>query len=195
MSASSKATIEEEAMDRLNNFNIGDASLKTPLHCRLDLGVKCDELDKDGMSPLACYLSVVRGAINADEVIELLFQGGSDATFKTRTDGLTLAHMHAKSAVQVQAEILRILARFEVDLQATDNQSRSILHHCAIRGSLTKEAVFFFRDEVGLLLAEKDVHGKTAIDYVAAAKQQWRHPDMYDRDRWWRTEDILLSMI
>ncbi|OAA74419.1 Ankyrin repeat-containing domain protein [Akanthomyces lecanii RCEF 1005] len=67
----------------------------------LDLGVKCDELNRDGMSPLACYLSVVRGAINTDEVIQLLFQGGSDATFKTRTNGLTLAQMHAKSAVQV----------------------------------------------------------------------------------------------
>lgn len=161
----------------------------------LNLGVKCDELDNDGMSPLACYLSVVRGSINADEVIQLLFQGGSDATFKTRADGLTLAHMHAKSAMQVRVEILRVLARFEVDLQVTDNQSRSVLHHCAIRGSLTKEAVFFLRDEVGLLLTDKDVHGKTAVDYAAAAKQQWRHPDMYDRGRWSRTEEILLSMI
>ncbi|KAJ3496369.1 hypothetical protein NLG97_g2707 [Lecanicillium saksenae] len=161
----------------------------------LDLGVKCDELDKNGMSPLACYLSVVQGSINADEVIQLLFQGGSDATFKTRADGLTLAHMHAKSAMQVRVEILRVLARFEVDLQVTDNQSRSVLHHCAIRGSLTKQVVFFLRDEVGLLLMDKDVHGKTAVDYAAAAKQQWRHPDTYDRGRWSRTEEILLSMI
>ncbi|KAJ2984020.1 hypothetical protein NQ176_g271 [Zarea fungicola] len=180
----------------LHHLFIGRKHVDAPaVQSLLDLGVKCDELDKDGMSPLACYLSVVQGSINADEVIQLLFQGGSDATFKTRTDGQTLAHMHAKSAKQLRVEILRVLARFEVDLQVTDNQSRSVLHHCAIRGSLTKEAVSFLRDEVGLLVTDKDMHGKTAIDYAVAAKQRWRPPDMYDRDRWSRTEDILLSMI
>ncbi|KAJ6786496.1 hypothetical protein PWT90_09714 [Aphanocladium album] len=159
----------------------------------LDLGVKCNELDKDGMSPLAYYLSFLRGAINADEVVQLLLYGGSDAMFKTRTDGLNLAHLHAKSAFKVQANVFRVLARFEVDLQATDDERRSILHHCAIRGSLTKEAMSFLHEEVGLLPTDKDMHGKTAVDYAAAAKQQRRDPGVWDRDRWSRTEDILLG--
>ncbi|KAF1730092.1 Vegetative incompatibility protein HET-E-1 [Beauveria bassiana] len=162
----------------------------------LELGVKCNELDIDGMSPLACYLDVfLRGANNAAEVVRLLFQGGSDAKFKTCTGGLNLAHLHAKSAAQVQVQILRELLRFEVDLQATDNDNRSILHHCAIHGSLTKEAFNFLRCEVELSLMGKDVHGKTAIDYVAAMKQKPRHPDVFDQGRWSRTEGILLSIM
>ncbi|KAH8721030.1 hypothetical protein HC256_001404 [Beauveria bassiana] len=136
-----------------------------------------------------------RGANNAAEVVRLLLHGGSDTKFKTRTGGLNLAHLHAKSAVQVQVKILRMLARFEVDLQATDDDARSILHHCAIHGSLTKEAFEFLRSEVGLTVMMKDTHSKIALDYATAMKQKPRHPDTFLGGRWSWTEDILLGIM
>lgn len=148
---------------------------EAPWQRLLELGVQCNELDNDGMSPLACYLSAQWHTDEAIKVLTLLLGSGFDAKFKTRTGGLNLAHLHAKSTCCVQVEILKILAIFEVDLRATDDEARSILHHCARSGSLTTEAFEYLRSEVGLTVMMKDAHGKTALEYATAGAKEPLH--------------------
>lgn len=159
----------------------------------LELGVTCNALDNEGMSALAYHLSHSCSCPDAVQVAQRLLENGSDVAFKTRTSGLNLAHIHAKSSIEVQVELLRLLARFGVDIQETDNDGRSVLHHCAMSGSLTQKAFNFLYVEIGLTMTAEDVHGETPLQYAIVMKQKPRHPDTFDGGRWSRTERILLD--
>jgi ankyrin repeat protein len=161
----------------------------------IDKGTNVNDLDDTGMSPLALYLSDDFVLLHdAPPVVRLIFESGSDPSFSIPERGLNLAHLHANSS-RINTELLRVLAAGRVNLQAKDDDDRTVLHHCAIAGSLTTEAYRFLCDEAGLAKETLDVHGKTPQQYAAEMKKKERHPDIFDPNRWSRTKDILLDLI
>ncbi|PHH92415.1 hypothetical protein CDD83_7484 [Cordyceps sp. RAO-2017] len=161
----------------------------------IDNGVDANDLDDMGMSPLANYLSrFPPGHEHAQEVVRLLFQGGADASFRTRSGGLGLVHLYARSR-RPTVELLTILESSGVNLQMEDDENRTVLHHCAISGTLTQEVLCFLCNQVGLSARSRDVHGRTPRQYAAEAAKMERHPHVFDPNRWSRTEKILDSLV
>ncbi|KPM35923.1 hypothetical protein AK830_g10649 [Neonectria ditissima] len=162
------------------------------LQCLLDGGVEVNDLDIAGMSPLSIYLSASFVlSKDAPLVAQLFLQRGSDTSFKARKGGLGLRHLHAHSW-KVNMELLVVLAKCGVDLQAEDDDGRTVLHHCAIAGSLKNDVFVFLRDVVGLSENSQDVYGKTPKQYAAEMRTMDHHRLIFDRHRWSRTEQILL---
>ncbi|KND91746.1 Ankyrin-3 [Tolypocladium ophioglossoides CBS 100239] len=150
------------------------------VQCLLDSGINVNDLDDVGMSPLATYLDeflLLRD--DAPRVARLLLQSGTDPSFKTRNGGLGLAHVYGKSS-RVKVELLAVLADGGVDLQMEDDEGRTVLHQCAIDGSLTEEALHFLCNEGGLLKDSRDAHGKTLLQYAAEMRQRNHHPMIFD---------------
>ncbi|KAF4449037.1 hypothetical protein F53441_7687 [Fusarium austroafricanum] len=161
------------------------------LKCLLDAPVSAGARDRTGMSPMAVYLSecVLMGGHNDSEILHLLFQYGADAAFSTR-DGLNLAHLAASSR-RVSTKLLQTLAQADVDMGARDKQGRTAIHHGAISGNLTKEALVCLQDEFLLSPRLVDASGKAALDYAFERKQEEHRPSLFDRDRWARVERLL----
>lgn len=156
-------------------------------------GVSAKDLDDEGFSPLSLYLSTFLPLPpNAAEVVRLFFQCGSNSSFKTPHE-LNLAHLYAQSC-ESRIEILQMLEKFGVDLAAKDCEGRTILHHCAIAGSLTERAFHFLRDKAGLNKNLQDHHGKAPLQYAMEERGKERDALIYDSDRWSRTERILLGI-
>ncbi|KAJ3484049.1 hypothetical protein NLG97_g7154 [Lecanicillium saksenae] len=146
---------------------------KGAVECLVSAGVSVTELDQEGLSPLAVYLDTSMSfPPNEAEDTLLLLQHGSDASFRTPKERLTLAHLHAMRAPRVDLQVLQTLQDFGTDLKATDREGRTILHHCAIAGSLTEQAFQFLRNEVGLDKHLQDHHGKVAFQYPTEEDQE-----------------------
>lgn len=155
-------------------------------------GVSVKDLDEEGSSPLSLYLTdFLPLPPNAAGVVRLFFQYGSNSSFKTH-GGLNLAHLYAQSCENT-ADVLQTLEEFGVDVAAKDCEGRTVLHHAAIAGSLTEQAFHFLRDKVGLDKHLQDHHGKTPLHYATEERLKQRDPFIFDPDRWFRTERILLS--
>ncbi|KAL9568767.1 hypothetical protein ACKAV7_007081 [Fusarium commune] len=158
----------------------------------LELSTGVNELDQEGLSPTATFLSssVLLDSDDDPEALRLLFRHGADPSLKTN-QGLNLAHLAARSG-RASAALLRILAKQKVDVTARDEQGRTVLHHGAISGWLTEEALCCLRDEFQLSTELLDAHGKTPLAY-AVEKEQEDHPlDMFEGDRWTRVKELLL---
>ena len=79
-------------------------------------------------------------------------------------DGLTLGHLSA-SANDLGVELLQVLAENHVDLQLRDRDGRTILHHCALAGSLeTADALSFLCNDAGLSTNSHEKDRKTPLD-------------------------------
>ncbi|GKU08442.1 hypothetical protein FLAG1_09784 [Fusarium langsethiae] len=161
------------------------------LRLLLELSTGVNELDQEGLSPTATFLStsVLLNSDDDPEALRLLFRHGADPSLKTK-QGLNLAHLAARSG-RASAALLRILASQKVDMRARDEQRRTALHHGAISGWLTKEALCCLRDEFQLSTELLDVQGKTALAYAVEKGQDEHHPDMFEPDRWARVEKLL----
>ncbi|KAM3501021.1 hypothetical protein MY10362_005905 [Beauveria mimosiformis] len=157
-------------------------------------GASVEDLDNKGLSPLALYLTDVMPLLSgAGGAVGLLLQHGSDPLFQTVDKGLNLAHLHANKSSKINIEVLETLRVFGVGLEEKDNEDRTLLHHCAIGGSLTKSALQFLCDEVGLDKDVQDTHGKVPLQYATEQRRKKRDPNTFDSDRWLRTEKILLG--
>ena len=159
--------------------------------CSKTGGIDVNGIDDEGYPPLARYLCrfLDRSAHKA-EVAGYLFQAHADPSFRT-VDGLTLGHLSA-SADELDIELLQVLANNAVDLHLPDRNRRTILHHCALAGSLTtKSALNFFCHEVGLSISSLDISGKTALDLAVEALDKDHDPMMFRPERWSTTEQLL----
>jgi ankyrin repeat protein len=126
------------------------------------------------------------------EIAEYLFQAHADSSFRT-IDGLTLGHLSA-SADELGIELLQVLAKNSVQLQLPDRNGRTILHHCALAGSLqTRSALNFLCHKVGLSIKSPDKTGKTALNLAIEARDKDHHPMMFRSERWSTTERLLRS--
>ncbi|KAM3563054.1 hypothetical protein ARSEF4850_002521 [Beauveria asiatica] len=129
-------------------------------------GVRVEDLDDEGSSPLSLYL----------------------------TADLPLSPNAARVSWESRIEVLQTLEEFGVDVAAKDCEGRTLLHHCAIAGSLTEQAFHFLRDKAGLDKHLQDHHGKTPLQYATEERRKERDPFIYDPNRWSRTERILLGV-
>ncbi|OAA33893.1 pfs domain-containing protein [Beauveria brongniartii RCEF 3172] len=156
-------------------------------------GVRVEDLDDEGSSPLSLYLTAdLPLPPNAARVVYLFFRCGSNPSFKNDHE-LSLAHLYAQSW-ESRIEVLQTLEEFGVDVAAKDCEGRTLLHHCAIAGSLTEQAFHFLRDKAGLDKHLQDHHGKTPLQYATEERRKERDPFIYDPNRWSRTERILLGV-
>ncbi|KAH7194669.1 ankyrin repeat-containing domain protein [Fusarium oxysporum] len=148
-------------------------------------------LDNRGMSPVAVYLSA--SVLSADqddqELLNLLFSNGADPDFKT-AEGLGLVHVAASSR-RCSVGVLQTLAKWGIDLMSLDSQGRTVLHHSSIKGTLVEDVLHFLCHDIKLPVDLRDVHGKTALDYAVEIGQQDHSPDLFQPDRWIRTERLL----
>ena len=154
----------------------------------LSRGVDVNGLDETGNSPLATYFAEFH-LFTEVEVVQLLFQSGADHSLITN-GGLGLGHLAAKSS-KLDSNLLRILATSGVDLQMQDAEGRTVLHHSAMEGSLTKDALDYLCGSVGLSRDAPDVFGSTPLDYAAEESKKFRDPNIFDKGRWSRTEELL----
>lgn len=70
-------------------------------------GVSVKDLDDEGESPLSLYLSDSMPMPGRTAgVVRQFFQFGSDFSFRTRGEGLNLAHLHAYKSREVQSDVL-----------------------------------------------------------------------------------------
>nr|CEG03538.1 unnamed protein product [Fusarium acuminatum CS5907] len=149
----------------------------------LELSTGVNELDQEGLSPTATFLST-RVFLNSNEdpeVLRLLFRHGADPSHKTK-EGFNLAHLAVRSG-RASAALLRILANQKVDVRARDEQGRTALHHSAISGWLTEEVLCCLRDEFQLSTELLDAQRKTPLAYAIKKGQEDHHPDIFERDR------------
>ncbi|SPJ79524.1 uncharacterized protein FTOL_07915 [Fusarium torulosum] len=157
----------------------------------LELSADVNELDQEGMSPIATFLR--KGAFRPRdddlETLRLLFGHGADASFKTK-EGLNLAHLAATSG-RASPNLLRILANQKVDVRARDDQGRTALHHGAISGKLTKETLYCLRDEFKLSTELLDAQGKTPLAYAVEKGQKHHHRKIFQPGRWAKIEALL----
>ncbi|KAF5264449.1 hypothetical protein FOXYS1_4771 [Fusarium oxysporum] len=153
-----------------------------------------NDLDNDGMSPMALYLgALVLCAYQGDlELLDLMFEYGADPAFKT-AEGLGLVHLVAGSH-RFSVSVLRKLARWDVNLRSKDEQGRTALHHSSIEGTLTEDVLHFLCEEIQLSVALRDVHGNTPLDYATKMGQKDHDPNIYDPHRWVRTEALLRGL-
>ena len=138
--------------DRQNRFEMTEYLLA-------HTSIRVNDEDNTGMPPLATYLRLTRtDRATADrKIVHLLLESGSNPSFTTRDEGLGLAHLYASTIGIIDIEILRIMSKNHVDLKMTDSQGRTVLHHAAIRHSITEEALHFLcSDEVGLSTEIRD---------------------------------------
>lgn len=163
-------------------------------HWIVSTGTNVEDRDNGGLSPPSLYLTdFMLFPTSAAGVVRLFARYGSDPSFQTRDKGLTLAHLHANKSCAIKLQVLQTLEEFGVGLKATDCEGRTLLHHCAIAGSLTKQALQFLCEKAGLDKDVQDEHGRTALQYATERRQKERDPNTFDSDRWSRTERILLG--
>ena len=157
----------------------------------LSSGVGVNDLDEAGNSPLATYLAESR-SFNDVEVVRFLFQSGADPSL-TNNEGLGLGHLAAK-AHKLDTELFRILASYGVDPQMQDANGRTILHHLAMEGYLTKDALDYFCGSVGLSRHTPDAFGSTPLNYADERSKKFCDPKVLDQGGWSETEDFLLCL-
>lgn len=186
-----------------------DHRSRTALHCLLDDpcvdladveiltadGISetiINDLDDAGECPMSKYL---RGFwFRFAQTAKHLFEAGADPAFVRIPDGLNLGHILASKTDEVGLELLKLLAHWGVNLRAEDCNGRTILHHCAMHGSLSdKDVVRFLCDDQGLSRDSRDNLGKTPLELVAEEKPKRRNTLLWRPDRWSKTERALLG--
>jgi ankyrin repeat protein len=155
----------------------------------LDKGVDVKDRDIDGNSPLASHLINSRLYID-DDICRLLLRSGSDAT-AVNDQGLALAHL-AANCLRMNVAVLEALMDFGADIEILDIQGRTLLHHTALEGSLTETVLTFLLDKTELRSDNKDLSGKTPLQYAAEQAGKKRHRHVFDSQRWSRSLEILM---
>lgn len=155
-------------------------------------GTSLTDVDQDGDTPLSLYLRGFRLG-DRTEICCFLLQHGADALW-TSSEGQNLAHlaMHSHST---EPGVLKALRDHGVDLAARDDSGKTILHHGAMSGSLSKEVIDFLRKNSPFDLAERDKEGKTPLLYAREAANKTRSRDVFAGGRWKHTLENLSSSV
>ncbi len=120
------------------------------------------------------------------KIVDHMFRVGADASFKTMKGGCTLGHL-AASADEVGIELLMVLADHGVHLHAEDDQGRTVLHQCALNGSIAEEN--------GLSTDSRDKSGMTLLALATEKKTAVHDPELWRSDRWAKMERLLQSHV
>lgn len=142
------------------------------------------------MSPLSVFLNHSFKFGREERIVELLLHNESNPLITTAEGGLTLTHLHAKSA-KLDTSVLKLLKDSGLDLNAVDNDGRTVLHLSAIAGSLTRQSYQFLQKESNLSGRTPDMYGKSPIQYTAEMNLRVHHWGTFDKERWKQTNDLL----
>ena len=158
------------------------------VECLTASSININDLTDDGDSPLSQYLTTVwlDRSTHRAQIVDHMFRMGADPSFRPTKDGGTLGHL-AAYADEVGVELLIALTDHGVDLNAEDDLGRTILHHCALSGSIEEEeALVFLCDTIGLSTDSPDKFGMTPLSLVMQD-----HPNHFRPDRWVNMERLL----
>ncbi|KAE8415238.1 ankyrin repeat-containing domain protein [Aspergillus pseudocaelatus] len=157
----------------------------------LDHGVRVDDVDKNGDTPLSIYLRKFKLLCESEICLSLL-QQGADA-FWTSPKGENLAHL-AMHNWKLEIELLKLLSEHGVNLSSKDNSEKNILHHGAIHGSVSKDILDFILQKDLINWNDKDEKGKNPFMYALEESKKKRHPDLFASDRWKHTLENLSNL-
>ena len=79
---------------------------------------------------------------------------------------------------------------YGVDMAAPDSEGKTILHHIALHGSLTEEALRFLLEDAAVKMNVSDVFEKTALEITIENAAKDHDPRLFDSARWERTRLI-----
>ncbi|KAL4734793.1 hypothetical protein BDV11DRAFT_212465 [Aspergillus similis] len=135
----------------------------------LQLGCDVNQPDMEGNSPLGIYMDSFHLSDRTD-IIWLLVLEGADPLWVNKR-GQNLAHllMHHRASHKV---ILDILFGIGLEPAATDLDGRTLMHHGAIHGMLTKELLEFLECRGVLDLHTQDSFSKTPLNYAEEAHRE-----------------------
>ncbi|KAF2111508.1 ankyrin repeat-containing domain protein [Lophiotrema nucula] len=159
------------------------------LQLLLNHGVDGSDLDNSGISPLARFTIESSFFIIDIEICRVLLEIDGNASFVDH-EGQNLGHLCARTA-DFGVHILELLEKHGVDLARKDCHGRTVLHVAATCGSLTEQSLHFLVDVTGLHASEKDTYGRTALQYATELALEDHDPDIWDRGRWKRAQDLL----
>ncbi|KAE8141784.1 ankyrin repeat-containing domain protein [Aspergillus pseudotamarii] len=140
----------------------------------LDHGVRVDDIDKNGDTPLSMYLRSFHLLCRSEICLSLLQQGAS--ALWTSPKGENLAHLSMHNW-DVEVELLKILSEHDVDLSAKD---KNILEFILQKNLIT--------------LNDRDEKGMTPLMYALEESKKTRHPNLFAPDRWKRTWENLSNL-
>ncbi|GAB1198512.1 hypothetical protein APSETT444_007835 [Aspergillus pseudonomiae] len=156
----------------------------------LDHGVRVDDIDKNGDTPLSIYLR--RFKLSQSEIcLSLLLQGAG--ALWTSPKGENLAHL-AMHNWKAEVELLKVLSEYGVNLSATDKSGKNILHHGAIHGSVSKDILNFILQKNLINWNDQDEKGMTPFMYALEESKKPRHPNLFASDRWKHTLENLSNL-
>ncbi|PIG80286.1 hypothetical protein AARAC_011254 [Aspergillus arachidicola] len=157
----------------------------------LDHGVRVDDIDKNGDTPLSIYLRRFKFSCQPEICLSLLLQGAG--ALWTSPKGENLAHL-AMHNWKAEVELLKVLSEYGVNLSATDKSGKNILHHGAIHGSVSKDILNFILQKNLINWNDQDEKGMTPFMYALEESKKPRHPDLFASDRWQHTLENLSNL-
>ena len=159
----------------------------------IDRGVRINHIDNRGRSPLMIAISAAHLFCPRDAIRTLLELGADPHV--TDNSRRNLAHLLVSGGYRVETEILHLLAKYKVPINAIDSKGRTVLHHAAISGSLDGPVLHAFLMEWGLKINARDNDQKTALDYATMEAGRSRDPNTFNEHRWERARDLLSEVI
>lgn len=137
--------------------------------------------DNHGHSPLSTYLGTLK-LENREVTCRLLLQHGGNPYWTSPTQ-LTLAHLAVRQ-YEAETGVLEALSDYGLDLSTKDASGKGILHHGAIGGSLSLDILQFLHDRNLLAPYDRDVDGKSPVDYASEEAQKKRDSYFFSESRY-----------
>ncbi|KAK0644252.1 ankyrin repeat-containing domain protein [Cercophora newfieldiana] len=174
----------------IKNSEFRGSDLSDALSVLLSNGADINGMDNEGATPLTiqfqhgCFFWI------NDKLFDDMLSGGASVTH-TSANGKGLGHFYASSCHKMKKSVLERLASLGLDLKATDDCGRTILHDCSIGGSLTSDTLRYLVTEAGLDVRLRDQSGKSVLDCASESAKEAHDQDTFDCCRWRRTERLL----
>lgn len=178
--ASTRDSNGQNALHHLFQALLPGPSLAT-IKCLAEMNVDLNHADKNGDTPmiLALQLRFTKSS-SLIEIVSHLFESGADPAFRTAIEDLTLGHIAAKYLKQGRHGLLATLCKCGVDLEATDADGRSILHHFALAGTLVdEEPLNYLCDSIGLNVDAPDSQGHTPLELALSKEREYEDWTIY----------------
>lgn len=175
------ARVDAQGRNLLHHLMQDEFSSTEITELLLEYGCNLCCTDNDWQSPLSTYLGTLKIG-NRTAMCQFLLQHGSDPYWTSPT-GLTLGHLAARHYI-CETWVLEALSDYGLDLSLRDSSKKGILHHGAIGGSLSLDVLNFLHGRKLLDPHDRDVDGKTPLDYASEKAQKERHPDSFCESRW-----------
>ncbi|QKX58041.1 uncharacterized protein TRUGW13939_05161 [Talaromyces rugulosus] len=146
----------------------------------LEYGFPINDLDAEGDSILSLYLSSPHLSVQADTFQYILRKTSTECIKRVDRKGRNLIHLSMRQRRVSNVTILEDLLKSGIDINAKDVEGRGIMHHGAIHGAFNKALTQFLQARPIFKLHERDLHGKTPLEY--AEEEANRERDGVDED-------------